>query len=712
MFYQSGVSKIIDSWFDRQLGDTILDGELVKEYVNFSTADGGNEEYVLLVFDAIAVNGKNVGTDNSLSRRLLDSENWLLSADGPNMSEIQLPFFIRTKAMRSGVDVQGVLTFIDMNTNERCWYYRDERANDDRYHHSDGLVFTPATEIYHDSLALKWKPAEMISVDFAVLLNDIKEALSSVKRGIFNCKFPASCSHGNALVTLASIGIVDETDAFVIAPAMSILDEKKKHMIIECTFDKSRGIWRPFRLRTDKVVPNSVSTAWATLEVASASMSISELVENITFLGSKKGFSADYEGQKVLSLQARKVLGEASPYIILTKVGAGGADDIANHYDSIQRDRNAKCEGGKDVRMDMLRKVNNWAKAGMFMLVSSMSNSRDVMTVDQTSAALSYLKNHGRTLILGTSDSFLKYNPQKAPLELHSPFQVDRKQKKPFPYKERRVKALDICCGRGGDINKLTREFMLDLYVGIDLSLQELKEAEGRATKLLKQRKNPKKFMFIHGDAAAGETMHVLDVLAGRRTEPPERVKVETIQDCQFDLAFCQFALHYFCDDSERLRNILRMVSQSLKLGHRFSASFPNPYHVDLRLKGIDPNDADPGSLCTIRKVSFEQPIFENFNNFGIEYIFSLGDAVQNCKEFVVPLPLVIEMAREEGLALVKLLPMQDFILSMLSYPETDQLRTPMSVLSKSGGAPDRPLSDEEWKAIGVYCIAAWEKMA
>jgi mRNA (guanine-N7-)-methyltransferase len=667
---------------------------------------------VLLVFDAIAVNGQNVGTDNSLIRRLLHSENWLLSADGPNVSEILLPFHIRTKAMRSVLEIQGMLTFIDMNTNDRCWHYRDERANDGRYHHSDGLVFTPATEIYHDSLALKWKPAEMISVDFAVLLNDMKEALSEVKRGLFDFKFPGSCSHGNALITLASIGIIDETDAFVIAPVMPILDERKKHMIVECTFDKTRGFWRPFRLRTDKVVPNSVSTAWATLEVASASMTINELVENTTSVGPQKVFSADYEGQKVLSAQARKVLGEASPYIILTKVGAGGANDIASHYDSIQRDRNEKCEGGKDGRMDMLRKVNNWAKAGMFMLISSVSNSRDVMTVDQTTTALSYLESHGRTLIFGASESLLKYNPQKSPLELHSPSQVDRKQKKPFPYKERRVKALDICCGRGGDINKLSREFMLDLYVGIDLSLQELKEAEGRAAKLFKQRKNPKKFMFIHGDAAAEETMHVLDVLAGRRDEPPEGIKVKTIQDCQFDLAFCQFALHYFCDDSERLRNILRIVSQSLKLGSRFSASFPNPYHVDLRLKKAEHSETDPSSLCTIRKVSAEQPSFENFNKFGIEYIFSLGDAVQNCREFIVPLPLVIEMAREEGLALVKLLPMQDFILSMLRYPETDQLRTPMSVLSKSGGAPDRSLSDEEWRAIGVYCIAAWEKMA
>ena len=38
------------------------------------------------------------------------------------------------------------------------------------------------------------------------------------------------------------------------------------------------------------------------------------------------------------------------------------------------------------------------------------------------------------------------------------------------------MKVIDICCGRGGDINKLTQEFITDLYVGFDISYDELNE--------------------------------------------------------------------------------------------------------------------------------------------------------------------------------------------------------------------------------------------
>ena len=712
VFHRLGMSAepgSLDMWFDRQQGDTIFDGELVKEYVKDSLNPEAalQEEYVLLVFDVIAVNGKNVSIDADLRRRLTESENWLVSPYGPNRSEVPLPFSIRPKAMRDAVDIQGVLRSMTMDTHERCWHYKDDRA-ENRYHHSDGLVFTPSSEIYHDSLALKWKPAEMTSVDFSVSVNDIKGALFDVKRGRFDSKFPGACAHGNMMITLATIGIVDEADAYVISPVWSIEDEKKKNIIIECTFDKDSGLWRPFRLRTDKASPNSVQTAWTTLEVASASMNVSELVEKISSAGSQKVPTAN-GGKRMLSAHERKVLFDVSSNIIQTKVGAGDSGDIASHYDSIQTVRNAK--NGKDKRMDMLRKVNNWAKAGMFMLILSQSNSKTVMSVGDVTAALSRLESHGRALVLDETAAIqaLGYSPQVSPMLLQSP--VSKEAKKSFQYLKRndRIKALDICCGRGGDLNKLTREFVLDLYVGIDLSLQELKEAEVRATQMSASRKNPKKFIFIHGDAAASETNDVLDVLSGRRAEQPlEGVKVPVFPGCSFDLAFCQFALHYFCDDRERLGNILRTVSESLKPGHRFCASFPNPFHVSLRLQGLQPRDSDPSSLCTIRPASTTEG--NEIEAFGVEYIFTLGDAVQNCKEFVVPLPLVIEMARDVGLSLVLLVPMQDFILSMLDHPETNQLRLSMSVLPTN--KLDRPLSDEEWAAIGVYCIAAWEKTA
>ena len=62
------------------------------------------------------------------------------------------------------------------------------------FHHSDGLVFTPITSNYYENLALKWKPLQMISVDFQVPTNELREALSDVKKGKFNFKCSGSSS--------------------------------------------------------------------------------------------------------------------------------------------------------------------------------------------------------------------------------------------------------------------------------------------------------------------------------------------------------------------------------------------------------------------------------------------------------------------------------------------------------------------------------------
>ena len=79
------------------------------------------------------------------------------------------------------------------------------------------------------------------------------------------------------MIPVATVGICGPNDALVIAPTWDY-NERQKTVIVECTFDKSKGIWRPMRLREDKRAPNSVSTAFATLEMIAASIDQDELV--------------------------------------------------------------------------------------------------------------------------------------------------------------------------------------------------------------------------------------------------------------------------------------------------------------------------------------------------------------------------------------------------------------------------------------------------
>ena len=348
----------------------------------------------------------------------------------------------------------------------------------------------------------------------------------------------------------------------------------------------------------------------------------------------------------------------------------------------------------------MLRKVNNWAKAGMNISILDQRQCLNVLSPQDIKRDVERLEKNGSALLVSSDkpeylcvDFDVKYQATIAPEELRKYNVITKKgKKKPSPMK---VKVIDICCGRGGDINKLSREFDVDFYLGMDISLEELYEAEDRAYNLSKKsKKSLREYKFIHGDAGDSTCTDVIK-------------SIKELPHKDFDMACCQFALHYFCDKEERIINLFKIVSDLLKPGSRFCASFPNPYHIVHRLKKNERPPHESGALCSVeRSESVVEKVGDFLSSFGVEYIFSLGDAVKQCKEYIVPIHRVIELAESCGLEVITLLPMQDYIISMTKDDETCALREVMGV----GKDMARPLDDEEWKAIGVYMIAAWQK--
>ena len=252
-----------------------------------------------------------------------------------------------------------------------------------------------------------------------------------------------------------------------------------------------------------------------------------------------------------------------------------------------------------------------------------------------------------------------------------------------------------------------------------------LSSRKGQGSKRLRD------FLFIHGDVGHASTMDAVEVLTGRRSTPPEVSGVGEegkersgsnlsqkpgFNYGSFDMALCQFALHYFCDQEQRVTRVLTLVSGLLKPGHRFCASFPNPYHILRRLErkegGNVGGEQSTSPLCSVERTQEGDELPPNeevaLRTFGLGYTFTLGDAVQSCKEYIVPLKKVIEIAESVGLHLVTLQPLQEHIFLMMQDKETDQLREGMGVVG-----PDSPrqLSNEEWRAIGVYVVAAWQKV-
>ncbi len=695
------------SWFSKQNGDTILDGELVDEFIESkATKEISSKSQTLLIFDAVIVNSTKVCVKADLNIRLDAIREWMQTCK-MNMITDSLPFSIKLKEFVKAKKIVTVFDHMRTPKGQSHWDYIDDETIDSiTFHQSDGIVFTPRDLNYYDNLALKWKPLQMISVDFQVSTNELKEALQDAKKGKFRTESSGSCSNGSMMLKVANICLCDAKDATVLLSVWEF-DQKKKYTIVECIFDKAHGFWRPLRLRTDKISPNSVNTAFSTLETVAASMDKQELIELLDgTLKLERGVNDDFD-DSAFSEADRKALFESGrqPEIIHACIDSTENMNVSEHYDMIQKKRN-ESGNQKDDRIDMLRKVNNWAKAGMNMSILDKKYPLGPLSSQDINNEIKRLKENAKALVVPSDeiaeylciDFDVKYQATVVPPELYerkSPTRKGGENDRKKSSASEPVRVIDICCGRGGDLNKLTSEFTVDFYLGMDISLEELHEADERAYKLSTQKKSKKlkKFKFIHGDVGNSNCKDAIKLIGD-------------IQPESFNMAWCQFALHYFCDKEERITNLLSIVSDLLRPGCRFCASFPNPYHVLERLKRCEQPPSVSKAICTIERGEEVKQQIDPLSSFGVEYFFSLGDAVQQCKEYVVPINRLLEIATSLGLELVTLLPMQDYIVSMTKNSEVSALRDVMGV----GQDMLRPLSDEEWKAIGVYMIIAWQK--
>lgn len=101
---------------------------------------------------------------------------------------------------------------------------------------------------------------------------------------------------------------------------------------------------------------------------------------------------------------------------------------------------------------------------------------------------------------------------------------------------------------------------------------------------------------------------------------------------------------------------------------------------------------------------------------YGLEYSFTLSDAVTDCAEWLVPRHVVQNLAREAGLELLVWRNFQDFIHDRLrEVPEDAQLWREMVLGSRNAppGMPPptkAPLSDDEWDAARLYIAFIFRK--
>lgn len=196
-----------------------------------------------------------------------------------------------------------------------------------------------------------------------------------------------------------------------------------------------------------------------------------------------------------------------------------------------------------------------------------------------------------------------------------------------------RPRVAEFCCGRGGDLQKWAQNSVSFLWM-TDASLDCVAEAAARysVSKQMSTCQSEKK-----GFKAHFSVHDAFDYT--NKTLLSEIQKFDSGK--KFDIASCQFSIHYGCRSEENLDYFLRCVSSSLKTGGFFIGTTVNDRKViDIYKEyGLELNS--PSLHIRFPEVSAPalRKCAEDYNalDFGIAYSISIENCVTELTEYIVP---------------------------------------------------------------------------
>merc|ERR1712137_13724 len=259
---------------------------------------------------------------------------------------------------------------------------------------------------------------------------------------------------------------------------------------------------------------------------------------------------------------------------------------------------------------------------------------------------------------------------------------IDKAHRNPCRPRGHPFLALDLCCGKMGDLIKWSHG-RVSFVLGADIALESLRDGKNR------YEGGSRPFGFglslVHADCTTTDIHH--------KTLSSELL---------FDLTSCQFALHYGFDAEEQARMLLRNASSRLRKGGFFVGTIPNAKVLleKVQKHGDGRRWVASGQIC---EVEFEEDVSElkvEDVGYGIKYKFTLKDAIDGCSEFLVPPHLLVKLGEEFGLKLRSTDRFPDFRHRSWT-PENKGLWNRMKV---------EGLSDDECQVVDLYCIFVFEK--
>ena len=234
-------------------------------------------------------------------------------------------------------------------------------------------------------------------------------------------------------------------------------------------------------------------------------------------------------------------------------------------------------------------------------------------------------------------------------------------------YAKRGTTALDICCGKGGDLHKWKATGVAGVYM-VDIAEGAINEAKHRNSQM-------------RGPAC---WFHVADCFREDLDAvfPPMLVGIVS----------CQFSLHYAFDCAVSLRGFLSNVIARMKPGAVFVATF------------IDGDVVKKHHSTGVRNSVFSlevEPRVARSGGFGRLCKFTLDGSVDAVPEYLVSRKDLCDVAGEFDLHCIQWVSFAQLDSELVNMPEMAQVRHRMHV-------DESPMSPDERVVSSLYVAAAF----
>ena len=212
------------------------------------------------------------------------------------------------------------------------------------------------------------------------------------------------------------------------------------------------------------------------------------------------------------------------------------------------------------------------------------------------------------------------------------------------------LKIIDLACGAGGDLHKFNNS-NINYLTGIDKFEDTIREARIRFTDLKKISLNDADF--FQGDL----TLPLEDCAKGNDSTILNKVLSKYIGS--YDIANCQFAIHYFFKNNETLDTFLSNVHKALKMGGLFIGTTLNGNIINEKFKKLkgEPitinSDNDPNiNLYKIKKI---YTLEKSEIGLGCNIVPKIAGLTDNIEEWLVNFDLLKNICKDYGFEIIKL---------------------------------------------------------